>query len=91
MRAFSENVGLIVRYHEHDAYLALGVRCGDSRLHVLHAVSADRHDRTTFARPLDAILIAAMQAVPLPTAKPETMQRLNKRSEDCVPRWIKTG
>ena len=83
VRAFPENVGaaawqsggsLILRYHEHDAYLALGVRSADGTLHVLHAVSADRHDPATFARPLDAILIAEMLAVPLSTAKPPTMQ-----------------
>ena len=46
VRACSENVGvaawqsggsLIVRYREHDAYLALGVRSADGKLHVLHA------------------------------------------------------
>jgi len=82
-KAFPENVGavawqpgssLILRYEESDGYLALGVRAADGSSHVLHAVSADRHDPLTFGRPLDAVLRAALEGVPLPTTKPPTMQ-----------------
>ncbi len=82
-KAFPENVGaiawqsggnLILRYDEHDAVLVLGVRAADGALHTLHAVSADRHEPAIFGRPLDVILRAALEGVPLPSAKPQTMQ-----------------
>jgi hypothetical protein len=82
-KAFPENIAavawqsggtLILRYMEHDGYLALGVRAADGSVHVLHAVSADRHDPVTFGRPLDAILLAALEGVRLPSQTPPTMQ-----------------
>ncbi len=82
-KAFPENVGvqawqsgaeLILRYDEHEALLAIGVRAADGSLHVLHAVSADRHSPEIFGRPLDAIMRAAIEAVPLPSAKSPTLQ-----------------
>lgn len=62
-KAFPKNVGiqawqsgaeLIVRYDEHDAVLALGVRSADGAKHPLHVVSADRTSPEIFGRPLVA-------------------------------------
>ena len=78
-RAFPENVAIQLRqagatlrlqYDEHDAILVLGVCTADGRRHVLHAVSADMTSADTFGRPLDAILRAALDAVPFDEKTP---------------------
>lgn len=78
-RAFPENVAIQLRqagatlrlqYDEDDAILILGVCAADGKRHILHAVSVDLTSADTFGRPLDGILRAALEAVPLDAKTP---------------------
>jgi hypothetical protein len=64
---------MTVVYDEADGRMDLGVRDSKGIHSVLHAVAMDLK-KEIFARPLDRVLIAALNAVPLPSAKPPTMQ-----------------
>jgi hypothetical protein len=60
-------------YDEADGRMALGARDSKGNHSVLHAVAMDLK-KDAFGRPLDRILIAALEAVPLPSEKPQRMQ-----------------
>jgi hypothetical protein len=71
VQAWQSGATLELRYSEHEAVFVLGVRAADGTKHVLHAASADRTSPESFGRPLDSLVRAALEAVPLPTeAKP---------------------
>ena len=79
-RAFPENFlplrqsgsSIIVVFNEHEEVLALIRRDADGNRQVLHALNVT--PGPDFGRPLDALLRGAFEAVPLPSAKPPTMQ-----------------
>jgi hypothetical protein len=74
IQAWQSGATLELRYSEHDAVLVLGVRAADGTKYALHAASADRTSPESFGRPLDSLLRAALEAVPLPQSKPQMLQ-----------------
>jgi hypothetical protein len=62
---------IIVVFNEHEGALGLIRRDADGNREVLHALNVT--PGPDFGRPLDALLRGALEAVPLPSAKPPMM------------------
>jgi hypothetical protein len=62
---------IVVVFDEHEGLLGIVRRDQDGRKEVLHALNVT--PGPDFSRPLDALLRGALEAVPLPSAKPPMM------------------
>ncbi len=78
-RAFPEDAEMLKRpavtlrmtYDEHDGVFVLGIRDAEGRHHVVRAVNVDVQSGENFGRGLDALLMEALDAVPLPNEAPK--------------------